>query len=82
MAKATQLADVDQEVEVPSQDAAYLDQEAGTTMGVQLDGTEGAVQDPPTQEEQMVDPVLSSEVVLVEKEDDPAESGVPIVEGT
>ena len=56
------------------------------TTGVQSDCNEKAVQDlqdpPSTQEKQMQDPMPYSEVVLVEEEDDPAGSGVPIVEGT
>ena len=50
-------------------------------MGVQLDGTEGAVQNPSIQEEQIVDPMLTSEVILVVGEEDPAGSRVPMVGG-
>ena len=46
MAKATQLADGDQEAEVPPQDAVQPDQEAGIAVGALLDGAEGAIQDP------------------------------------
>ena len=79
MSKAAQLVDGDQEAEVPSQDAVHPDQESRTAVGAQLDGTEEAVQDPPTQEERMVDPAFTSEVPRVEEEDGPAGSGVLII---
>ena len=50
-------------------------------MGAPLDGAEGAVQDLLIQEEQVVDPVLTSGVVQVEDEEDPAGSGIPLAEG-
>ena len=49
---------------------------------VQLDGTEGAVLDPPTIEEQVVDPESATGVVIVEEDEGPARSEVPMVEGT
>ena len=81
MVKAAQLADGDQEAEVPPQDAAHPGQGVGITVGVQLDGSEGVVQNPPIQEEQTVDPKLTSGVVLVEDKEDLAGSGVPIAGG-
>ena len=82
MARVAQLIDGDQEEEVPPQDAAHPGQGAGIAVGVQLDGAKEAVQNPPIKEEQTVNPMLTSEVVLVKEGEDPAGSGVPMVGGT
>ena len=82
MAKATQLADGDQEEEVPSQDVAHPDQKDNIPTRIQSEGTEKATQDPPIHEEKVQDPLLPLEVVLVEEENDSVESGVLAVEKT
>ena len=48
-------------MEAPSQEAAHPGQGANIAAGIQLDGTEGTAQDPPTLEEQVVDPCLPQE---------------------
>ena len=61
---------------------AHPGQRADTAAEVQLDGTEGAVLDPPTIEEQVVDPESATGVVIVEEDEGPARSEVPQVERT
>ena len=48
MAKVAQLADENQEQEVPSQDTVHPDQGSDLPARVQTDGIEMAVQDPPS----------------------------------
>ena len=81
MAKAAQLAGGDQETEAPPQEVAHPGQGADKAAEVQLDGTEGVALDPPTFEEQVVDPESATGVVIVEEDEGPARSEVPVVEG-
>jgi hypothetical protein len=82
MTKVAQLAEVDQEAEVPPHDAAQLDPSIGVAMGASIDGVEGIVQDPHIQKEQVVDPTPSSSAIQVEDEVDLARSEVPTAGGT
>ena len=80
MTRAAQLAGGDQETEVPPHEVAHPGQEAVVAAGVQHDGTEGTDLDPPTIEEQVVDPEFATGAVIVEEEEGLARSGVPQVE--
>ena len=81
MKKAAQLVGGDQEAEAPPHEVAHPGQGADAVAEVQLDGTEGATLDPPTIEEQVADPESATGVIIVEEDDGPARSGVPVVEG-
>jgi hypothetical protein len=82
MTRAAQLAGGDQEAEAPPQEKAHPGQEAVVAAGVQQDGTEGTDLDPPAIEEQVVDPESATGEVIVEDDEGPARSEVPVVEGT
>ena len=56
MTKAAQLAGGDQETEAPPHEVAHPGQGVEAAAEIQLNGTEDAALDPPTIEEQMVDP--------------------------
>ena len=51
MAKVAQLSNGDQEAEAPPQDASHPGQRVSAAAGFQLDGIEGAAQNPPIQNE-------------------------------
>ena len=82
MTKAAQLTGGDQETEAPPHEVAHPGQGAKAAAEVQLNGTEDAALDPPTIEEQMVDPESATRVITVEEDKGLARSGVPQVEGT
>ena len=82
MTRAAQLAGGDQEAEAPPQEMAHLGQEADVAAEVRHDGTEGTDLDPPAIEEQVVDPESATGAVIVEEDEGPARSEVPVVEGT
>ena len=81
MARAAQLEGGDQETEVPPQEVVHPGQGAGTAVEVRLGGTEGAIPNLPSIEEQVVDPESATGVVIAEDEGS-AGFKVPVVEGT
>ena len=82
MKKAAQLAGGDQETEASPHEVARPGQGIDAAAEIQLNGTEGVVPDPPTIEEQVVDPESATRVITVEEDEGLARSGVPQVEGT
>ena len=82
MAKAAHLAGGDQETRVPAQEVAHPDQGADLAARDQLDGPVGTNLEPPAIEEQAVDPKPTTGEVIVEDDEGPAISEVPVVEGT
>ena len=82
MAKAAQLAGGDQEAEAPPQEVAHSGHQADVAAEVQNEGFVGADLDPAAIEEQRVDPESATGAVIVEEDEGPARSEVPLVEGT
>ena len=82
MTRAAQLAGGDQETEVPPHEVAHPGHQADVAAEVQNDGFVGADLDPAAIEEQRVDPESATGAVIVEEDEGPARSEVPLVEGT
>ena len=86
MANAAQLSGGDLDQEAPPQNIANLNslpsQGPNLPTDVQVDTAKKVVQDPPTTQENLTqDSVPPYEIILVEEEKAPAESGVPGVKG-
>ena len=82
MTRAAQLAGGDLGAEAPPQEMVHLGQEADVAVEVRHDGVVGADLDPPAIEEQRVEPESATGAVIVEEDEGPARSEVPVVEGT